>query len=195
MTEMARHRLGVLLVAGAALWWSSGGIFIRSVHTDPWTTIFWRSASAAATLFLFMAIRKRGAVFCALAVVVTRHSRNIQMLPAAFLATVFAMFLSFGVLAVGHSLPWPVAPLDFAWLTGFGALQMAVGMVMFTYGVRLIPAAEGALLSVIETVSAPVWVFFFFNEDPGIRAIVGGYIVLAAVTIYAALDLRRPAAA
>ena len=68
---------------------------------------------------------------------------------------------------------------------------MAVGMLMFTYGVRLIPAAESALLSIIEAVCAPIWVFVFFGEDPGIRAIVGGYIVLSAVTIYAALDLRR----
>src|SRR5690242_4495002 len=63
MTEIGRHRLGVLLVAGAALWWSTGGIFIRSVHTDSWTTIFWRSVAAAATMFLFLAIRKRAAVF------------------------------------------------------------------------------------------------------------------------------------
>jgi drug/metabolite transporter (DMT)-like permease len=294
VTETARHRLGVLLVAGAALWWSSGGIFIRSVHTDPWTTIFWRSVSAAATMFLFIAIRKRAAVFShfreigwpgviiglcfcgastcyipavlltsvantlilqslspfiaallafflmgervdlrtliamlvsalgvyvmvaqsigggsylgnflglaigvfyALAVVVTRYRRNVQMLPASCLATVFAAILSFAVLAAAHRMPWPVAPTDLAWLVGFGALQLAVGMLMFTYGVRLIPAAEGALLSIIEAVSAPIWVYFIFGEDPGIRAIVGGYIVLAAVTVYAALDLRRSALA
>ena len=292
MTETGRHRLGVLLVAGAALWWSTGGIFIRSVHTDPWTTIFWRSASAAATMFLFIAIRKRAAVFAhfreigwpgviialcfcgastcyipavlltsvanalilqslapfiaallafllmgervdlrtmvamlvsvfgvyvmvaksigggsylgnglglaigvfyAMAVVVTRYSRGVQMLPASCLATVFGALLSFGVLFASNRLPWPILPLDLAWLTGFGALQMAGGMVMFTYGVRLLPAAESALLSIIESVSAPVWVFIFFAEDPGIRAIVGGFIVLAAVTVYAALDLRRPA--
>jgi drug/metabolite transporter (DMT)-like permease len=290
MTETGRHRLGVLLVAGAALWWSTGGMFIRSVHTDSWTTIFWRSLSAAATMFLFIAIRKRSAVFAhfreigwpgviiglcfcgastcyipavlltsvantlilqslspflaalfafllmgervdlrtliamlvsafgvyvmvaesigggsylgnllglaiavfyAMAVVVTRFSRNVQMLPASCLAAIFAAALSFGVLAYGHRLPWPVVPMDLIWLVAFGALQMAVGMLMFTYGVRLIPAAESALLSIIESVGAPIWVFFFFNEDPGIRAVVGGYIVLAAVTIYAALDLRR----
>jgi drug/metabolite transporter (DMT)-like permease len=72
---------------------------------------------------------------------------------------------------------------------------MAVGMVMFTYGVRLIPAAESALLSIIESVGAPIWVYLFFDEDPGIRAIVGGYIVLTTVTVYAALDLRRTALA
>ena len=52
---------------------------------------------------------------------------------------------------------------------------------MFTYGIRLIPAAEGALLSIIETVTAPLWVYVFFGEDPGLRALVGGAIVLAAV--------------
>ncbi len=294
MTETARHRLGVLLVAGAALWWSTGGIFIRSVHTDSWTTIFWRSVSAAATMFLFIAIRKRRAafshfqkigwpgvlvglcfcgastcyipavlltsvantlilqslspfiaallafllmgervdlrtmvamlvsafgvyvmvaqsisggsylgnllglaigVFYAMAVVVTRYRRSVQMLPATCLAAAFAACLSFLVLAFGHRLPWPVAPVDLAWLAAFGALQMGGGMLMFTYGVRLIPAAESALLSIIESVGAPIWVFFFFGEDPGIRAIVGGYIVLASVTVYAALDLRRTALA
>jgi drug/metabolite transporter (DMT)-like permease len=130
-------------------------------------------------------------VFYAMAVVVTRYGRAVQMLPASCLAAVFAAILSFGVLTLGHHQPWPVAPIDLAWLAGFGGGQMAVGMLMFTYGVRLIPAAESALLSIIEAVSAPIWVFFFFAEDPGIRAIVGGYIVLSAVIIYAALDLRR----
>ena len=291
MNEASRHRLGVLLVAGAAIWWSTGGLFIRSVHSDSWTTIFWRSVSAAATLFLFLAIRKRAGVFAhfrkigwpgviialcfcgastcyipavlltsvanalilqstspflaalfafllmgeridlrtliamlvsvfgvyvmvatslsgssllgnglglaigvfyAIAVVVTRHSRTIQMLPASCLAAVFAAMLSFSVLFITqHRFPWPIALPDLAWLAAFGGLQMAGGMVMFTYGVRMIPAAEGALLSIIEAVGAPIWVFVFFSEDPGIRAIVGGYIVLAAVTIYAAFDLRR----
>lgn len=294
MNEAARHRLGVLLVAGAALWWSTGGIFIRSVHTDPWTTIFWRSLAASATMFLFLAIRKRAKVFAhfreigrpgiiialcfcgastcyipavvltsvantlilqalspfvaallafllmrervdlrtwiamliaafgvyvmvapsigsgsylgnllglaipvfyAVAVVITRYSRGVQMLPASCLAAGFAAVLSTAVLTYSHRLPWPVSGPDLAWLAGFGGLQMAGGMLMFTYGVRLIPAAESALLSIIESAGAPIWVFVFFGEDPGIRAIVGGYIVLAAVTIYTALDLRRPIAA
>jgi hypothetical protein len=62
MTEKGRHRLGVALVAGAKFWRSTCGVFIRSVHADSWTTIFWRWVSAAATMFLFLAIRKRVAV-------------------------------------------------------------------------------------------------------------------------------------
>ena len=60
MAETARHCPGVLLAAGAAVWWSTG-IIIRLDHTDSWTTIFWRPVAAAATMFLFFAIRKRAA--------------------------------------------------------------------------------------------------------------------------------------
>ena len=97
------------------------------------------------------------------------------------------------MLAFEHRQPWPLPAAELATLAAFGGLQMAGGMILFTYGARLIPAAEGALLSIIESIGAPIWVFFFFGEDPGIRAIVGGYIVLSAVTIYTALDLVRPA--
>ena len=38
------HRRGVLLMTGAGLCWSTGGILIRSVAlTDPWEIVFWRS--------------------------------------------------------------------------------------------------------------------------------------------------------
>ena len=63
MKQASARHLGVALVAGAALWWSTGGLFIRAVHTDPWTTIFWRSVFGFATMFLFIAIRKRKRTF------------------------------------------------------------------------------------------------------------------------------------
>jgi drug/metabolite transporter (DMT)-like permease len=44
------ERRGALLVACAAVCWSSGGLIVRLVGTGPWTTSFWRSAFAA--LFL-----------------------------------------------------------------------------------------------------------------------------------------------
>jgi drug/metabolite transporter (DMT)-like permease len=38
------HRKGVLLMIGAGLCWSTGGILVRSVVlTDPWEIVFWRS--------------------------------------------------------------------------------------------------------------------------------------------------------
>jgi drug/metabolite transporter (DMT)-like permease len=66
-------------------------------------------------------------------------------------------------------------------------------MLLFTYGVRLIPAAESALLSFIETIAAPIWVFVFFDENPGLRALLGGAVVLLTVIVYTSVNIRRQA--
>lgn len=54
---MSPARRGVLLVASAALCWSSGGLITRLVTTDPWTTSFWRSLFASIALTLVLSIR------------------------------------------------------------------------------------------------------------------------------------------
>jgi drug/metabolite transporter (DMT)-like permease len=51
-------RRGALLVAGAAMCWSSGGLIARLVGTDPWTTSLWRSVFAS--LFLGLVLSRLG---------------------------------------------------------------------------------------------------------------------------------------
>jgi drug/metabolite transporter (DMT)-like permease len=60
---------------------------------------------------------------------------------------------------------------------------------MFSNGVRLIPASDAGLISVVECVLAPLWVWLAFGEAPSERGLFGGAIVLAAV-IYAAIQSR-----
>ena len=38
--DAARERGGRLLVAAAALCWSTGGLIARTVDADPWTIVF-----------------------------------------------------------------------------------------------------------------------------------------------------------
>jgi drug/metabolite transporter (DMT)-like permease len=49
-------RRGALLVAGAAICWSSGGLIARLVTTGPWTTNLWRSLFASLFLGLVLSI-------------------------------------------------------------------------------------------------------------------------------------------
>jgi drug/metabolite transporter (DMT)-like permease len=77
------------------------------------------------------------------------------------------------------------------YLALFGAGQLALGMVMFTTGARMIPAAEAALLSTLETILGPIWVWIIFAENPGERTILGGLVVLAALVVHTLLDLRN----
>jgi hypothetical protein len=45
-----------------------------------------------------------------------------------------------------------------------------LGLLLFTAGVRLIPAVDAGLITVLEVILAPVWVWLAFGEDPGTRA-------------------------
>jgi drug/metabolite transporter (DMT)-like permease len=51
--EQKQHRLGLILVACAALSWSSAGIFTRIIPTDLMTMLFWRGLFSGAAVFLF----------------------------------------------------------------------------------------------------------------------------------------------
>src|SRR5437899_8683538 len=56
-------RRGALLVACAALCWSSGALIVRLVATPPWTTSLWRSFFASVFLALVLwLVRGRGIV-------------------------------------------------------------------------------------------------------------------------------------
>ena len=60
-----RHVAGLAMVASAAIIWSSGGLIVRTLSTDGWTTIFWRSSFACLFIGLFILARERGRFFAA----------------------------------------------------------------------------------------------------------------------------------
>jgi drug/metabolite transporter (DMT)-like permease len=52
--------------------------------------------------------------------------------------------------------------------------------VLFMEGAKLIPSAEAGLISLLDVVLGPIWVFLAFGENPGLAALIGGAIVLGA---------------
>ncbi|MBV8767212.1 MAG: DMT family transporter [Hyphomicrobiales bacterium] len=277
----ARYRRGALLVAGAALAWSTAGLITRATTTDAWTTLFWRSLFSTLFLIVYIGLRDRGralsafrglglpalsiavsfgtSMICFIVALGKTSVANVLIFQAAspFVAAVLAWFwlreplsprgalailaaivgiavmesdslasgrirgdlvsalmgFSFAVMIVlarRHrdvsmtsamclataltslvTLPlaeFAVTPGDLALLALFGVGQMGLGLVMFTAGVRLIPAADAGLITVLEVILAPIWVWFAFGEDPGTRAILGGTIVLGAVIVHTIME-------
>jgi drug/metabolite transporter (DMT)-like permease len=125
------------------------------------------------------------AVAFAGAIVTMRRHREVRMTPATCLATVFG-----AVVAAPLAAPLAVETGDLALCFLFGAGQLAVGLILFTYGARLVPAVEAGIVSVLEYVLGPIWVWLAFGENPGAPAILGGAIVLAALVAHTLLDLR-----
>jgi drug/metabolite transporter (DMT)-like permease len=69
---------------------------------------------------------------------------------------------------------------------GFG--QMGLGLAFFTIGARLIPAAEVALITLLEVVLGPLWVWLVLSERPSTTTLVGGLVVMVAVVLQAGGD-------
>jgi len=69
-----------------------------------------------------------------------------------------------------------------------GVFQIGISGMLFSYGVKSITALETVLISTIEPILNPVWVFIFTAELPGPLSLVGGLIILIAVTIRSVID-------
>lgn len=96
------------------------------------------------------------------------------------------------------ALPWadlaPSTP-DLALLAAFGIGQMGVGSLLFTAGAKRVPAADAGLLSVLETVLGPLWVWLAVDERPDPAVLAGGGLVLAAVVMAGIVEQRGRVAA
>ena len=122
--------------------------------------------------------------FAAGVVIVRRHPQ-VRMAPALALSVVLQAFISqLFAASVG------VGGADLALLALFGAGQLGLGLVLFVTGARHLPAAETALLCMLENILGPLWVWIFLGENPGVPAVIGGAVVLAALAVHSALDLR-----
>lgn len=93
-----------------------------------------------------------------------------------------ALLLGLWVVATGGSIPLPHGG-DWATLVVFGVVQMAIPYVLFTRGLRTVPAAEAGLIGLIEPILNPLWVYLQHGERPGTPTVVGGALVLAGVAV------------
>ena len=125
----------------------------------------------------------------AVAIVISRHRRDVSMAPATALAQIFLVVVFLPFADVRH-----VAGDDWVSLAALGIGQIGLGLVFLTIGARLIPAAEVALITLLEVVLGPLWVWLAIDERPSTSTLVGGAIVVAAVIIQALGNAprRRP---
>ncbi|MBC7885345.1 MAG: DMT family transporter [Saprospiraceae bacterium] len=78
--------------------------------------------------------------------------------------------------------PWPTVEEHFyLMILGFG--QLGLGYALFIYGQKYLPAIESSLIAMLDPILNPVWVFIGYGEHPGYWAVVGGFIIIAALTL------------
>lgn len=285
LVEQNQYRLGVAYVSLSALAWSSSGLFMRALHADLMTILFYRGIISGAGIFLLFLVIERGRAWriigamrgpsfattffstaamisgigsiyyasvadamviyatvpfvtagtaflligerpssatmvaagvalagvlvmlsgdggggnwlgrglaaimtlsvAGLAVVMRRYS-DVPMLPAMAASGWLCALVCFWFAS-----PAAVSSADVGLVIGFGLIQNALGLSLYTFGSRLIPAADASLLTALEVPLTPLWVWIVFSETPSPATMVGGPIVLLALFGHIFAEVRR----
>ena len=72
-----------------------------------------------------------------------------------------------------------------------GVVQLGIPYILYSMAIKHVTALEAILIPVIEPILNPIWVFLMIGETPGPWAILGGTIVIVAVTLRCVLATVR----
>jgi drug/metabolite transporter (DMT)-like permease len=64
-----------------------------------------------------------------------------------------------------------------------GLFQVGTAYALFTLAIRHVTALESMLIPTIEPILNPVWVLLLLGEKPGPMALIGGAVILLAITL------------
>ena len=118
------------------------------------------------------------------ALTAVRKVKEVSMIPAVPIA-----YIGAALVLLPFVEPFQAAELQWPLFLGHG-IFIAAGSCLLTIGPRFISAAEVSLLILLESVLAPLLVWFVVGEDPGEMALIGGAIVIGALMVSNIFALR-----
>ncbi len=87
-------------------------------------------------------------------------------------------------------------PMPRQWwlLVTAGVFSLAIPYVLYSTAMKYVTALEATLLSSIDSVFSPLWVFLIIGETLGRGTLIGGAIILIAITAYNVIMNMEPLA-
>lgn len=114
-------------------------------------------------------------------------------LDAALVAVGIVTALVSAAVIVWLGLPFAASARDVALGLLHGGVVLAIGLVLFARGSRVVTAVTLVMLAQAETVAAPIWTYLVFNEQTTLGVVAGGAIILVAVVLQAMDSTSRAA--
>lgn len=111
-------------------------------------------------------------------IVLMRSQKSEAPLESAFLGNVITAVI--GIPFMFQSMPDAKSWLGLGLL---GIFQLGLAYVFYSYAIKHVTAMEGVLIPVIEPILNPVWAAIVLSEVPGKWALIGGLIVISAITL------------
>ena len=163
------HWIAVVFVVGGMLI-----IFFDRLGGGHWLGNLLAIASAFTFSFVFIFIRKQ---------------KDGQPLEAFLLSHWITAVIGLGAT---FFMPLPVFNIKtIGAISALGIFQVGFSYVLFSYGIKRVTAINANLIAMIEPVMNPVWVLLVIGEIPTINTIIGGAIIIAAVTAASIVSAKR----
>jgi len=116
-----------------------------------------------------------GAAFAGVAMFM-RAQRGVSTTESIMMGNILA-----AVVCIPFLEPFPFQPDIIIGLVLMGALQLGVSYIIYSWAMAHVTAIEAILITTLEPLLNPVWVAMFYGEMPSQTALIGGFIVIAAV--------------
>ena len=99
--------------------------------------------------------------------------------------------LIMAVLVLPFAHPFQVSPEGFFYLAVMGLVQMPLALFLIAQSTRYLPSPEVSLFLIVETILAPIWVWFVLGEVPPGMTFVGGSLIVLTLVVHSWMGLRE----
>lgn len=80
-------------------------------------------------------------------------------------------------------------------LVVLGCVQLGLSYILYSVAIKHVTALEAAIITMIEPILNPIWVFVLLGEGPGPWSLLGGGVILAAITMRYVVPALKSSAA
>ena len=131
-----------------------------------------------------------GIVGYAVLVVSLRAGRKVDMMPLLFMGGAVG-----GIAALAIEGGGAISLHDAVLSLLLGIVSISFGFMLFTLGSRRVRAGELSLLSNLELILGPLWVWLWIAEVPSLTTLIGGVFIIGAIATQAVITISHPAEA
>lgn len=111
-------------------------------------------------------------------ILIVRKNPNLNLIPSTIFGGLIACFLS-----IFFKPTFVISVKNLLILFLLGTFQIGLGYILFYKGSKNLPAYLSGLITLIETVLGPIWVFIFFKEMVSLKVVIGGIIILISIVL------------
>lgn len=117
--------------------------------------------------------------------------RTMRGEPSAWI--VFCNNLTSGLLMLPWVVTFDVTLSGTQWgiIAGLGVLQMGIPYLLLGWGIRTMSAADATLITMLEAIFNPIWVYLLVGERTPLATCVGGALILVGLVLRYTLFRER----